>query len=49
MNVHDLPAAHAVYHQTCNVNFRTHRQLPQLYETDELPAAKKEESRSPPK
>ena len=41
MNVHDLPAADAVYHQTCNVNFRTNRQLPQLYETDELPAAKK--------
>ena len=30
MNVHDLPAADAVYHQTCNVNFRTNRQLPQL-------------------
>lgn len=41
VNVHDLPAADAVYHQTCNVNFRTNRQLPQLYETDELPAAKK--------
>ena len=41
MNVHDLPAADAIYHQTCNVNFRTNRQLPQLYETDELPAAKK--------
>ena len=41
MNVHDLPAADAVYRQTCNVNFRTNRQLPQLYETDELPAAKK--------
>ena len=34
MNVHDLPAADAIYHQTCNVNFRTNRQLPQLYETD---------------
>ena len=41
MNVHDLPAADTVYHQTCNVNFRPNRQLPQLYETDELPAAKK--------
>ena len=30
MNVHDLPAADAIYHQTCNVNFRTNRQLPQL-------------------
>lgn len=41
MNVHDLRAADAIYHQTCNVNFRTNRQLPQLYETNELPAAKK--------
>ena len=47
MNVHDLPAADAVYHQTCNVNFRTNRQLPQLYETDELPAAKKRKVRRP--
>ena len=48
MNVHDLPAADAVYHQTCNVNFRTNRQLPQLYETDELPAAKKRKVGRPP-
>ena len=41
MNVHDFPAADAIYHQTCNVSFHTNRQLPQLYETDELPAAKK--------
>ena len=41
MNVHDLPAAEAVYHETFNVNFRTKRQLPQVYETDELPAVKK--------
>jgi len=41
MNVHDLPAAAAVYHQTCNVNFYTKRQLPQVYEADELPAVKK--------
>ena len=40
-NVHDFSAVDAVYHQTCNVNFCTNRQLPQLYETDELPAAKK--------
>lgn len=47
INVHDLPAADAVYHQTCNVNFRTNRQLPQLYETDKLPAAKKGKSVAP--
>ena len=41
MNVHDLPAAEAVYHETFNVNFRTKRQLPQVHETDELPAVKK--------
>lgn len=41
MNVHDLPAADAIYHQTCNVNFRTNRQLPQVYEADELPVMKK--------
>ena len=41
MNVHDLPAADAVYHQNCNVNFRTKRQLPPVYEADELPAVKK--------
>ena len=41
MNIHDLPVGDAFYHQTCNVNFHTKRQLPQLYETDELPAAKK--------
>ena len=41
MNVHDLPAADAIYHQTCNVNFRTNRQLPQVYEADELPVIKK--------
>lgn len=41
LNVHDLPAADAVYHQTCNVNFRTKRQLPRIYEVDESPAVKK--------
>lgn len=27
----------SVFHQTCNVNVRTNRQLPQVYEEDELP------------
>ncbi|PFX20787.1 hypothetical protein AWC38_SpisGene14755 [Stylophora pistillata] len=41
MNVHDLPTADAIYHQTCNVNFRTNKQLPRVYEADELPVMKK--------
>jgi len=36
-----LPAADAVHHQTCNVNFRKNRQLPQVYEADALPSVKK--------
>ena len=28
----DLPAAKAVYHQACNVNFRTGRQMPQYFQ-----------------
>ena len=27
----DLPAADAMYHQLCNVNFRTHRNIPVKY------------------
>ena len=41
LNVHDLPSAGAVYHQTCSVNFRTKRKLPKVYEVDEQPAVKK--------
>ena len=37
-----LPAADAVNHQTCNVNFRTKRQLPRVYKANELPAVKRE-------
>ena len=29
--VHDLHAADAVYHQTCSINFRTGKQIPQKY------------------
>ena len=29
--VNDLVAAEAIYHQTCNVNFRTSKQIPQLF------------------
>ena len=40
MNVHDLPAADAMYHQTCSVNFRTGKQIPKMFISDE-PAMKK--------
>ena len=41
LNIHDLPAAEAVYHQTCSVNFRTKRKLPKVFEGDKQPAVKK--------
>ena len=40
-SVLDLPAADALYHQKCNVNFRTLRQIPRSYlDTDETPPKK---------
>ena len=39
--MHDLPAAEAVYHQTCSVNFPTKRKLPKVFEGDEQQAVKK--------
>ena len=41
LNIKYLPAADAVNHQTCNVNFQTKRQIPRVYEVNELPAVKK--------
>lgn len=32
---HDLPAADAIYHQTCSVNFRTRKQIPKMFSTDQ--------------
>lgn len=32
---HDLHAADAVYHQSCSVNFRTGKQIPQQYRTND--------------
>ena len=32
--VHDLPAADATYHQSCSVNFRTGRDIPQIFQPD---------------
>jgi len=31
LHVHDLPAADAIYHQPCSVNFRTKKQIPSIY------------------
>ena len=41
LSVKYMPTADAVNHQTCNVNFRTKRPLPRVYEANELPAVKK--------
>ena len=35
VHVHDLPAADAMYDQTCSVNFRTGKQVPKMFLTDE--------------
>ena len=40
MHIHDLPPADAMYHQTCIVNFRTGKQIPKVFVTEE-PAHKK--------
>ena len=36
MHIHDLPVADAMYHQTCSVNFRTRKQTPKVFVTEEL-------------
>ena len=41
MHIHDLPAADAVYHQTRSVNFRTGKQIPKVFVTEELAHKKK--------
>lgn len=38
---HDLPAADAVYHQLCSVNFRTGKQIPHLFKTKVVQRASK--------
>ena len=40
LHVHDLAASDAVYHQSCNVNFRTGKQIPQSYSTTETASKK---------
>ena len=42
----DLPAADAVYHQTCSSNFRTLRQIPKTFQTEECSHNKKARGRS---
>ena len=41
LNVHDLPAAGAVYHQPCSVNFRTKKQMPKVFSASDQPDSKK--------
>ena len=41
LHFHDLPAADAMYHQTCSVNFCTGRQIPAMFLRDE-PRTKEE-------
>lgn len=36
LHVHDLPSAGALYHQTCSSNFRTGKQAPKAYMTEEI-------------
>jgi hypothetical protein len=40
----DLPAADAIYHQTCNVNFRTGKHIPKMF-MDGEPSVKKSSGR----
>ena len=39
--VHDLHAADAVYHQACSVNFRTGKQVPQKFQSNEAVTPKR--------
>ena len=42
---HDLCASGAVYHQQCNVNFRTSKDIPKNFLCDEQLSAKKKHGR----
>lgn len=39
--VHDLPAADALYHRVCSINFRTEKNIPLRYQAEEQRDAKK--------
>eukprot|EP00794_Sanderia_malayensis_P021141 gene21141-23219_t len=41
----DLHAADAIYHQQCNVNFRTRRDIPRTYQSEEQSTSKKMKGR----
>ena len=41
LQVHDLPAADAIYHQSCSSNFRTKKQIPSTF-SFEQPSTKKQ-------
>ena len=50
--VHDLHAADAVYHNLCSTNFRTGKQIPQIFQTSDrkpFKRAKRSESAGRPK
>lgn len=47
LHVHDLPAADAIYHQACSVNFRTKKQVPMQF-ASEQPDVKKRKIGRPP-
>ena len=42
---HDLHASDAVYHQQCNVNFRTNKDMPKHFSCDDQLSAKKKQGR----
>ena len=42
---HDLPAADAVYHQACSTSFRTYRQIPSVFQSDDNIQIKKPRGR----
>ena len=46
LHVHDLPAADAIYHQACSVNFRTKKQIPMLFASEEPDLKKRKIARS---
>ncbi|XP_028513605.1 uncharacterized protein LOC114574641 [Exaiptasia diaphana] len=47
LQVHDLPAADAVYHKTCSSNFRTGKQIPQAYSNPENSSKKRKTAGRP--
>ena len=46
LQVHDLPAADAIYHQSCSSNFRTKKQIPSTF-SFEQPSTRKQKIGDP--